>query len=97
MKDEHLTLRLSRDLARTLARWARERGVPKSQLAREAVAKYLAPGNDAAVEPAPRVTAARLALRWGLLPRLTSAEATELGADLTSARATLPNPQAPWA
>lgn len=40
--DEQLTFRLPRDVARLLARRARERGVPRSQLVREAVAVYLA-------------------------------------------------------
>ncbi len=41
--DSQITLRLPRDLARALARRAKERRVPKSQLVREAVAQYLAP------------------------------------------------------
>ncbi|MEK7668294.1 MAG: CopG family transcriptional regulator, partial [Gemmatimonadota bacterium] len=41
MKDSHLTLRLPADLARALARWARSRRVPKSQLVREAVTRLL--------------------------------------------------------
>ena len=42
MKDSQLTLRLPRDLERALSRRARERGVPKSQLVREALQAYLA-------------------------------------------------------
>lgn len=42
MKDSQLTLRLPRDLQRALARRARERGVPKSQVVREALQAYLA-------------------------------------------------------
>lgn len=44
--NDQLTLRLSRHLARALARSARQRGVPKSQLVREALREYLgrAPG-----------------------------------------------------
>ncbi len=38
------TFRLSASLARALARQARERGVPKSQLVREALEQYLAEG-----------------------------------------------------
>jgi predicted transcriptional regulator len=41
--DSQITLRLPRDLARALARRAKERRVPKSQIVREAVAQYLAP------------------------------------------------------
>lgn len=51
MKRSHLTLRLSPDLARALDRWARAQGVPKSQLVREAVARYLAPPPPAAPVP----------------------------------------------
>jgi hypothetical protein len=42
MKDDQLTLRLPRELSRALDRRARERGVPKSQLVREALQAYLA-------------------------------------------------------
>lgn len=42
MKDDQITLRLPRALSRALGRRARERGVPKSQLAREALEAYLA-------------------------------------------------------
>lgn len=38
------TFRLPATLARALARQARERGVPKSQLVREALEQYLAEG-----------------------------------------------------
>jgi predicted DNA-binding protein len=40
--DEQTTFRLPPALARALARRARERGVPKSQLVREALERYLA-------------------------------------------------------
>jgi hypothetical protein len=40
MKDAQLTLRLPRALARMLAKRARERAVPKSQLVREALESY---------------------------------------------------------
>lgn len=40
--DSQITLRLSKELARALAKRAKARGVPKSQLVREAVQKYLA-------------------------------------------------------
>jgi metal-responsive CopG/Arc/MetJ family transcriptional regulator len=42
MKDDQVTIRLPRELARILARRARETGVPKSQLVREALQTYLA-------------------------------------------------------
>jgi predicted transcriptional regulator len=96
MKNDHLTLRLPRELARALARWARERGVPKSQLAREAVARYLAPADGAPAAAARIVTAAELGARWALLPRLTPDEATDLATDVEAARRSLPDPPAPW-
>jgi predicted DNA-binding protein len=42
MKEDQITLRLPRELARLLARRARERGLPKSQLVREAIQAYVA-------------------------------------------------------
>lgn len=92
MKDTHLTLRLTRELARALARWARERGVAKSEVAREAVQQYLAPSPASR----PLITAAELAARWGGLPRLTDREAADLGADVEAARRKLPAPCAAW-
>ena len=89
-------MRLPAALARALARWARERGVTKSQLAREAVARYLSPSGPAAEQPAPMVTAAELARRWALLPRLTPEEAADLAADILAARRALPDVPAPW-
>lgn len=95
MKTSHLTLRLPRDLARALSRWAREHGVPKSQVAREAVAVYLAPTPPA--PGTPRVTARDLAARWPTLPRLTPEEASALADDLAAARGALPPVKTPWA
>ena len=96
MKDFHLTLRLPGDLARVLARLARGRSVPKSQLVREAVARYLAPSSALAERP-PQVTARTFAERWAALPRLTPDEARDLEADIASARAALPPVRTPWA
>ena len=42
MKDDQLTFRVPRDLLRQLKQLARSRGVPASQLVREAVQAYLA-------------------------------------------------------
>ena len=39
--EEQITLRLPKALARSLAQRAKKRGVPKSQLVREAVSRYL--------------------------------------------------------
>jgi hypothetical protein len=96
MKNAHLTLRLPADLARALARLARGRRLPKSQLVREAVARYLAPSSAPAERP-PRVTARTLAERWATLPRLTTEEASALEADIEAARAALPAVRTPWA
>ncbi len=97
MKDEHLTLRLPRDLARALARWAREHSVPKSQVVREAVARYCLPP---APEPIPpdttTVTAAAFAARWVTLPRLATDEATDFEADIDAARRALPDAPHAW-
>lgn len=94
MKDKHLTLRIPGDLARALARTARERGVPKSQVAREAVGRYLS--SPAPVDPAGLVTARELAARWPSLPRLTPEEAGALGDDIAASRDALPEVRAPW-
>lgn len=96
MKDSHLTLRLPADLARALARFARGRGVPKSQVAREAVARYLAPSSAAADRPA-GVAARVLAERWNTLPRLTPEEARDFGTDIAAGRSALPPVPEPWA
>jgi len=40
--DSQITLRLPKDLAKALAQRAKAQGVPKSQLVREAVMKYVA-------------------------------------------------------
>lgn len=92
MKNSHLTLRLPRELARALAHWARERGLPKSELAREAVARYLAP------PPATTrlLTAAELAARWPLLPRLSPPEATRLGDTIDASRRRLRPVRPAW-
>lgn len=75
--DDHLTLRLPRALARAIDRWARNRGLPRSQVVREALARY----PDHSPAPAPAVvTAAVLAREWASIPRLTSDEAAELSA-----------------
>lgn len=63
--DEQVTFRIPRELARALARQARERGVPKSQLVREALRGFLAKD---AVEAAPGETWNRLAPFVGSAP-----------------------------
>lgn len=89
MKDSHVTLRLPGALARTLARWAKQHGVAKSQVVREAVAAYLRTGPTAVSRT---VTAADLAEQWRDLPRLTPDEAAAFSADLAEARDALPPP-----
>jgi hypothetical protein len=95
MKDSHLTLRLPAGLARLLTRWAAAHGVPKSQVAREAVARYLAaPGGEV---PTPLgLTARDLARRWATLPRLHPEEAAGLAADIASGRDALPRVAPSW-
>ena len=95
MKDTHLTLRLPQELARALAKWARDHGLPKSQVAREAVARYLSPAP--AVREVRRVTALELAERWPGLPRLTPEEAAAFDTDIAASRAALPAVAPPWA
>ena len=96
MKDEHLTVRIPRDLARALARRARERGVPRSHIAREAVLRYLDSAESPASVAARTMSARELAARWGLLPRLTPDEAAGLARDVESARRELPAVRHPW-
>ena len=93
MKDTHLTLRLPLALTRALARRARESGLPKSQVAREAVVRYLA--GDAA-ERGRVVSGAELAKRWPLLPRLDPADAAAFESELEASRKELPPPTDPW-
>jgi predicted transcriptional regulator len=98
MRNSHLTLRLPADLARALARFARGRGASKSQVAREAVARYLAPSSGPLERAAGAgLTARALAERWAELPRLTPEEAGDLEADIAAARAGLPVVRTPWA
>ena len=89
MKGSHLTLRLPAELVRALTRRAKESGVARSHVVREAVAVYLG-----GVRPprAAGVTAAELAKRWPGIPRLTADEAADLSADLAAARAEVPPP-----
>jgi len=96
MKNRHLTLRLAAELARALARRARERGVPKSQLAREAVSAYLLPEATPVSAPPRELTAREAAVRWRGHPRLSAEEAAAFAADLGSARAGLQPLAPPW-
>lgn len=93
MKSSHLTLRLPAELARALTRWARAHGVPKSQVAREAVTRYLLP---VSAVPTPVFTAGDLAGRWAVLPRLSPEEAEALGTDIELGRGALLPVRAAW-
>lgn len=93
MKEKHLTLRLPAGLAAALARLARARGHSKSQLAREAVARYV---GAVSPEPARLITARDLAERWASFPVLTRDEAGALKKDLEASRKALPGLGEPW-
>lgn len=94
MKDSHLTLRLPADLARALSRLARARGLPRSQVVREALAGFLTPA--AAAPASPRRTARDLASRWSGLPRLLPVEAGDLGRDIEASRLQVPPLDERW-
>lgn len=95
MKNDHMTLRLPDDLARALARWARDHGLPKSEGVREALTRYLV-SPAGAVESARRLTARELAMRWPSLPRLTPDEAAVLEKDIAAGRDALPPVGPSW-
>lgn len=95
MKDSHLTLRLPAELARALARKARALGVPKSQMAREAVALYLVPATESE-RSAKQLSAKELAARWRSMPRLSPDEAESFARDLETGRDGLPPIRSPW-
>lgn len=67
--------------------------MPKSQLVREAVSRYLNPDAD---RPAAGLTARALAVQWSGIPRLTPDEASDLDSDIQNARAALPASRSPW-
>lgn len=97
MRDMHLTLRLSRDLARAVSRWAKVHGVPKSQVVREAVASHVGASTaaPAAVEHGP-VTGRVAAARWPSLPHLTPDEAGGLAGGIAASRTSLLPVGPPW-
>jgi len=94
MKSAALTLRLSVEVAKRLASIARARGIPKSQIVREAVARYLAPSGSGSESS--RLTARMLAERWNDIPRLTPEEASELHDDIAAARKKMRLPAPVW-
>jgi len=98
MRAEHLTLRLSRDLARAVTRWARAHGIAKSQVVRDAVARHvgLAAAPPGPAESAASVTARAVSLRWAALPHLTVEEAGGLAGGVAASRTSLPPVAPPW-
>jgi hypothetical protein len=70
--------------------------VPKSQVAREAVASYLAVPGGTLSSAATAITAAQLAERWPGLPALTPGEAKDFAFDVAAAARRLPPAQPPW-
>lgn len=94
MKDSHLSVRLSEEMADLLARAADAGSVARSQLVREAVVQYLASTSPPAA--AHGVSSRELARRWASLPRLTPAEATEFANEIEADRAALPPVEAEW-
>ncbi len=76
MKDDQLTLRVPGQLARALERRARERDVPKSQLVREALERYLADTPS----PAPAAV-------WGRVAPLAGSVSLDDGASVGDALA----------
>lgn len=94
MQTAAITLRISVELAKNLGKIARGRGVPKSQVVREAVARYLAPASPETRTP--RLTASALASRWKDVPRLTPDEASEFSKDVEAARKVLPTLRPKW-
>jgi hypothetical protein len=95
MKDSHLTLRIPAELARTLARRAKALGIPKSQMAREAVVRYLVPAIDEETTT-PDVSARTFAARWRAMPRLEPSDAKDFAADLDESRNAVPPIRSPW-
>jgi hypothetical protein len=97
MKDDHLTLRLPAALARALARLARTRGLPRSQLVREAIAGYVgSPAPPVPERTAPPRTARELAAAWSHLPRLARDDADDFVRDLTRSRESAVLPDEHW-
>ena len=96
MKDSHLTLRIPAELARALARRAKALGIPKSQMAREAVARYLVPATDAETATPDVVSARTFAARWRTMPRLEPGDAKDFADDVEASRNALPPIRSSW-
>jgi len=98
MRDMHLTLRLSRDLARAVSRWAKAHGVAKSQVVRDAVANYVGATSAASapLEHDAGLTARDASHRWASLPHLSVEEAGGLAGGIAASRTSLPRVTPPW-
>lgn len=98
MRDMHLTLRLSRDLARAVSRWAKTHGVAKSQVVRDAVASYvgLATSESTPANQAALLKARAASRRWASLPHLSAEEAGGLAGGIAASRTSLPHVTPPW-
>lgn len=94
MKDSHITLRVSDDLAQTLERAAEARGIAKSMLVREAVARYLTDTPPA--RSSPPMTLDAFIAHWRTLPRLSTEEAESYANDMEAARDELLPLRDPW-
>ncbi len=95
MKDSHISLRLPAAIARALDKIARAHAVPKSQVLREALGRYILPQTADRANPPP-ITAAELLARWRQLPRLAADEAEEMAKDLADARKKIPPVKPTW-
>jgi predicted transcriptional regulator len=95
MRDTHLSVRISDELAASLERLAEARGTPRSGLVREAVAQYVVSGAPRA--DAPQLLARDFKRAWEALPHLAPEEAAALDTDIRQARSTLLPPDDPWA
>jgi hypothetical protein len=95
MKDAHLTLRIPASLARTLDKIARVRGVSKSHLVADAIARHVTSATPPS-EPARRVSGAEFSSLWPSLPRLAPGDANAFAEDIARARKELPPPADRW-
>ena len=98
MRDMHLTVRLSRDLARAVSRWAKAHGIGKSQVVRDAVAAYVGVASPTPASPDQTALRAReAAARWASLPHLSPDEAGGLAGSIAASRTSQPRAASPWA
>jgi hypothetical protein len=98
MKNDALTLRLPAALVRALNRLARSRGLPRSQLVREAIAGYLEPSPSAGppVRRQATLTVRELAHAWSAIPRLAPDDTESFSRDVARSREALTLPDDLW-